>query len=60
MLHNPYQGREVSIQSNPKIVYNSTRNRNSSMDSIIPIIVTKDGDWRGSADSTIQPTPFAK
>ena len=36
----------------------SNRVRNSSMDSLIPIIVTRDGDWRGAANSSVQPTDF--
>ena len=28
------------------------------MDSIIPITVTRDGSWRGAANSTVQPSEF--
>ena len=56
LLHNmnPYQAKETSVHTKSNgAAYVSTRNRNSSMDSIIPIIVTRDGEWKGAADSKV-------
>ena len=49
---------KASIVHDPETEPQTSRIRNSSMDSIIPIIVTKDGGWRGAANSTVQPTDF--